>query len=185
MPAYYEFEVSLRHVKPRIWRRFLLRKAARFFDLHMAIQAACGWQNYHLFAFHPWGREREDIAGIPDDDWEEEIPDAKKVKLTAFFEESGADRCLYKYDFGDGREHEVKLKRQVRLKDAFKRRLLDGKRAFPREDSGGVPGYEQCVQVLEGKADPHDEDTALLKEWLGDWSPEDFNLEATKREFDR
>lgn len=137
MPLYYEFDVSLRRIRPRICCRFLMRKATTFYDLHRAIQDACGWWNYHLFAFRPWGRERVEIAGIPDDDWDEAVPDARKIKLASFFEEAGADRCLYEYDFGDGWEHEVKLRKRV-----------------------------------------------TLKECLGDWTPERFDLEATKRDFD-
>lgn len=185
MPDYYEFEVTLRHVKPRIWRRFLIRKAATFHDLHTAIQDACGWWNSHLFAFRTWGRDGEEIAGIPEADWDEPVPDARKVTLAAFFDESGADRCLYEYDFGDGWEHEVKLRKPLALPESFKRRLLDGRRAFPPEDCGGVWGYERCVKLLGGGADEKDEEVEELKEWLCDWTPEGFDLAATKRAFDR
>ena len=33
-------------------RRFLLRTTNTFQKLHDAIQTACGWLDYHLFAFH-------------------------------------------------------------------------------------------------------------------------------------
>ena len=42
MPDYFEFEVELTGVKPRIWRRFLVPKGATFLDLHQATQDACG-----------------------------------------------------------------------------------------------------------------------------------------------
>lgn len=51
MPRHYDFEVSLCDVEPRIHRRFLLRDAGAFATLHNAIQDACGWENYHMFAF--------------------------------------------------------------------------------------------------------------------------------------
>jgi len=51
--TYYEFEVSLEGIKPRIWRRFLLRKDSTFHELHDTIQRACGWQDRHLYAFRP------------------------------------------------------------------------------------------------------------------------------------
>lgn len=31
---------------------FLIKKAATFENLRVAIQDACGWTNSHLFAFH-------------------------------------------------------------------------------------------------------------------------------------
>jgi len=51
MPRHCDFEVSLRDVEPRIHRRFLLRDAGTFATLHKAIQDACDWENYHMFAF--------------------------------------------------------------------------------------------------------------------------------------
>jgi hypothetical protein len=73
--------------------------------------------------------------------------------------------------------------RTVDLPETFKRRLLAGSRAFPPEDCGGLGGYEDCVKVVRGDPDVEDEET--LREWLGDWHPERFDLEATRRAFDR
>ena len=71
MTAYFEFEVSLEGTKPRVWRRFRLRKDATFHELHDTIQKACGWQNYHLFDFHPVD-SRERLATSPHDEpWDE------------------------------------------------------------------------------------------------------------------
>jgi hypothetical protein len=86
MPKYLEFEVSLREVRPKIWRRFLIREAATFQELHEAIQVACGWANYHLFAFREPGREGELLATIPGEPaLDDPEPDAKRVKLSKFF----------------------------------------------------------------------------------------------------
>jgi hypothetical protein len=94
------------------------------------------------------------------------------------------DKCLYEYDFGDGWEHEVKLRKRLTLPESFKRRLLDGRRAFPPEDCGGVWGYQRCVKILGGAAEA-DEEVEELKEWLCDWTAEAFDLQAVKRAFDR
>ncbi len=105
MPSYFDFEVTLREAKPRVWRRFLIAKRATFLDLHEAIQAACGRMNCHLFDFHD-GR-RTPIAGLPDDEYGEPDPDAKTVKPDSYFADANA--CIYEYDFGDSWEHDVKL----------------------------------------------------------------------------
>jgi len=184
MPEYYEFEVSLRHATPRIWRRFLISKKANFLKLHEAIQDACGWDHSHLLAFREWGRQGREFAGTPADvfmaPWEQPTPDASKVKLADFFEQPGHARCVYLYDFGDGWEHEVKRRKRVSCPESFKRRLIAGERAFPPEDCGGVWGYARCVEVVEGRL----EDPEQL-DWLGDWHPEHFDLEAIKKRFDR
>jgi len=178
--AYYEFEVSLLGAEPKIWRRFLLRATAAFSDLHQAIQAACGWENYHLFAFRDG---RRTLAGVPDEDaFGESDPDASRVSLASFFGTNGekAKRCTYEYDFGDGWEHAVALRGVAELPEAFARRLLAGARAFPREDCGGLPGYENCVRIATSGRGPKD-----LREWLGDWTPEAFDREEKRGTFDR
>lgn len=185
MPTYLDCEVSLCHVTPRIWRRFLLRKAATFRDLHHAIQQACGWGNAHLFEFRAEGRRGPVIAGIPDDEFGEPAPDAKTVKLAAHFGPSGPGRCLYLYDFGDGWEHDVLCRGIVAHAGAFSRQLLDGRRAFPPEDCGSYPGYARCVQVARGAPLTQDERLDHFRRWLGDWDPERFDLKTTQAAFDR
>lgn len=56
MSEYFEFEVSLKDVKPKIWRRFLIPTTATFLHLHEAIQYSCGWNNCHLYSFSEPGR---------------------------------------------------------------------------------------------------------------------------------
>jgi hypothetical protein len=190
MPKYFEFEVALQDISPRIWRRFLLRSAATFKELHDAIQAAGPWENSHLWDFSEPGRGGRVIAGPLDDESGRPIPDAKRIKLASYFEEPD-DTCLYRYDFGDDWEHEVRLERIVELPDSFRRRLLAGERAFPPEDCGGVPGYYECLAALGapmpvGAGDdlPDPEDLEDRRDWLGDWTPE-FDLEAARKRFDR
>lgn len=181
MPAYFEFEVVLRGVEPKIWRRFLIRANATFLRLHDAIQDACGWENYHLFQFQTvW---KKPIAGIPDDEYGPPDPDAGKVRIGKFFGPGKTSTCGYRYDFGDGWEHDVTFLRAVDLPEKFHRKLLDGRRAFPPEDCGSYDGYERCVRIALGGGDPRE--PGRLKEWLGDWEPEAFDLETVRREFDR
>lgn len=166
MPIYHEFDVSLIGVKPRIWRGFLLREKATFLDLHEAIQDACGWWNYHLFIFREAGRRSSrgridqgpPIAGIPSDEdrdlYGKRLPHAGRTKLASHFGEDLVKICHYEYDFGDGWLHEIKWVGSKEEKDAFKRSLLGGERAFPREDCGGLGGYERCVEFCQTGSPP-------------------------------
>ncbi len=196
MPKYLELDVSLVDVKPRVWRRFLIRSTRSFQDLHRAIQDACDWEDCHLFDFRE-SRSRNVIAMLKSssvlaDLVDDDVPDAKKVKLSTYFAEKG-DKCIYLYDFGDGWEHLVKLKAIVETPEKFVRRLLDGGRAFPLEDCGGIWGYENCVAILKmtdaqiDKLDDDERDELLWRrEWMGDeWDPEQFDLQETKKQFDR
>ncbi len=185
MPRYFDFEVSLCEVTPRIWRRFLIQSTARFSDLHLAIQGACGWRNYHLYAFRdePTWETGHDIAGLPDAEGFEDdppVPDSMKVKLSSYFGEGKEHTCFYLYDFGDDWWHEVRLKGTRTLPEKFHRRLLGGARAFPHEDSGGLPGYEDCVKAALGQ-DKCIDDPDGLRTWMGEWHPERFDLAAVKR----
>ena len=180
MADYLCFEVSLRAIKPRIWRRFLLPRRATFLALHHAIQA-CGWQDYHLWAFTS-PHDREPIAGPATDMESDPPPDAGKVKLANYFIEKG-DRCDYLYDFGDGWEHQVVFKGEVANAEDFGRRLLGGARRFPPEDCGGVPGYDRIVEVVKTGRDPWD-DAEGLAEWIGDWTPDSFSFMTEAKQFE-
>jgi hypothetical protein len=180
---YYRIEVRLLDVKPAPWRQFLIKKASTFERLHMAIQDSCGWTNSHLYAFTETNKGPV-IATIPDDDLAAHEPDAKKVKLSAFLPDTGSKRLFYLYDFGDNWRHEVNALDVVSMPRRFVRQLLAGERAFPPEDCGGIPGYENCVAVVLDKATSEIEDPEHLRGWLGDWRPDQFDLAAAKKRFD-
>jgi hypothetical protein len=187
MPRYYDLTVTLEEAHPPVWRRLLLAADATFAELHQAIQDACGWQDSHLFEFSTF--EGKPLAGLPDDewgDWREPVPDAAATPIAPFFD--AETRCRYVYDFGDDWWHTVQREGVVESDERFHRRLLDGARAFPPEDCGGIPGYEACVAVARG--DDLDEvrewtDVDGLAEWMGDWHPEHFDLDVVRQAFDR
>jgi hypothetical protein len=196
MPNYFEFEVSLCRVEPKVWRRFLLSTKVVFYELHEAIQDACGWWNCHLFVFRKLSGEMADyltteenvLAGMPsDEDYEilgRRMPNAMRLKLTSFFGEGKSHACLYEYDIGDSWLHKVDLIREIMLPESFRRRLLSGERAFPHEDCGGMEGYQRHVEFVKTGKHPSGEDPKELLEWLGGWEPERFDLEGTKKYFD-
>jgi hypothetical protein len=86
MPKYYDFEVSLSDIQPRIWRRFLLRTTASFEHLQQAIQDSFGWQQCHLFEFRVPTTPPRSLAGIPhDEEYVPQTPNAKRVELADYF----------------------------------------------------------------------------------------------------
>lgn len=187
MPKYYEFEVSLQEIQPRIWRRFLLRSTATFAQLHQAIQHSFGWRESHLWEFRLPTYLGRPIAGLSSDmDYDRPTPDAKTVKLSTYFTGSRVvEWCEYVYDFGDDWTHDVKLIAVRSDKEAFKRRLLEGERAAPPEDCGGTLGYERMVHFVETGEDTCEDDPDGLTVWLDGWRPDAFELATKKAEFDR
>lgn len=83
------------------------------------------------------------------------------------------------YDFGDDWQHEVVVEDIFTEVVGVKYPLcIDGERACPPEDVGGVYGYEEYLQVL---SDPSDGQHENMLEWRGPFDPEKFDkLEATK-----
>ena len=192
---YLEFEVSLERIRPRIWRRFLLRKNSTFHELHDTIQNACGWMDCHLYLFRPndLNRYGENLAVSPyfEAEINEVAPPAWKIKLDTFFRKVG-DQASYEYDFGDSWIHTVTLMAITRLPSQSRRKLVGGERAFPPEDCGGTSGYYQCLEAFRitdaelSKLDAETrEELISTKEWFGDWNPERFDIEATNKAMKR
>ena len=68
----YQFKITLRGIRPPIWRRIQVPDNYTFWDLHVAIQDAMGWFDAHLHAFevaNPITGFAEEI-GIPDEDFD-------------------------------------------------------------------------------------------------------------------
>ena len=65
----YQFKIELEGITPTIWRRIQVPETYSFWDLHVAIQDAMGWLDYHLHLFRVH-REHVPIPieiGIPDE----------------------------------------------------------------------------------------------------------------------
>ncbi len=189
MPRYFDFKVTLKDIRPAIWRRFLLPTGASFDELHEAIQRSFGWDACHLHRFTTSGRDHTVIAVAEDAqlDGGPRSPDERQVQLSEFFGvgPTGKRSCLYTYDFGDNWRHEVKLQQVVTSDERFVRRLLGGERAAPPEDCGGVGGYYRLVELVEIGTDPWEEDVDEVRDLIGDWRPDLFDLARTRAGFDR
>ncbi len=183
MPQYFEFTVTLKDAKPKVWRKFQLNPTATFLDLHEAIQDACGWYDSHLFSFFAgdaWtSKAIAQDARIDDDMINEGIPTAQSVELKDYFDK--VNTCEYVYDFGDNWCCEIVCK-FVTSDDQFERRLIDGKKAFPPEDCGGLPGFEDLLEKFKGKRVERNLEEVLEE---SDWHPDHFYIKEEKELFDR
>ncbi len=159
------FRITLNEIEAPIWRLIDVPDTYSFWDLHIAIQDSMGWLDYHLHSFNPprrQGRIKSRI-GIPDSEFEDEVLAGWEVPLSSFFAEVG-DTLEYEYDFGDGWSHQVTLVGILLKEPGLKYPLcVDGRRACPPEDCGGVGGYEQLVEILADSA--HVERPGMV-EWL-------------------
>jgi len=171
----YQFKITLDGIKPSIWRRIQVPETYSFWDLHVAIQDAMGWTDSHLHQFeltNPKTGEAVEI-GIPDEEWDAEALAGWDVKIADYFSTKNPT-ARYVYDFGDNWEHTLNLEKILPRDEKVEYPIcLDGKRACPPEDCGGLPGYEALLINL---SDPDSEEYEETIEWLGgDFDPEYFD----------
>ena len=169
-------KITVVESQPLIWRRLDVPSGSTLLQLHSMIQAAFGWENYHLWAFQT-SRGR---YGLPDR--ELGLADAATIRLDQAAAHVG-DRLRYTYDFGDDWEHDILVEAVTAATEpgVTYPRCLAGSRACPPEDCGGVWGYENLLEAL---ADPSHEEHHERLEWLGlnsagQFDPAAFDLAET------
>lgn len=173
----YQFKITLRDTKPPIWRRIQVPETYTFWDLHVALQDAMGWYDYHLHQFeliNPSTGMKAEI-GIPEEEFGGRggILPGWKQKIAEWFSPENKS-AEYVYDFGDNWEHLVKLEKILPRKDNVDYPIcIDGKLSCPPEDCGGVWGYAELLEIIN---DPKNEEYEEMMEWLEDeFNPEYFN----------
>ena len=168
----YQFKVTLRGIRPPIWRRFQVTDDLTFYQFHRVLQDVMGWYDAHLHLFDLNGWQITD-AGTLAEGWEEG-EDEQKVRLKKYIRQEG-QKFRYVYDFGDDWEHEVLLEKILPVEAGVQYpRCLKGKRTCPPEDCGGPWGYEALLEALADKDHPEHK---MYMEWLGgEFDPEEFDL---------
>jgi hypothetical protein len=159
VPQLFKLKITLLGVtRPPIWRRLLVPAEIRLDRFHEVIQAAMGWEDYHMHVFS------DGAAEYGRHDPELRHRDERRATLDGLLENAG-DRIRYTYDFGDDWEHEIVLEDVLAADPEARYPLcLAGKSACPPEDCGGAWGYEHLRAVLADSADEQHQD---MLEWLG------------------
>ncbi|MGB3442323.1 MAG: plasmid pRiA4b ORF-3 family protein [Actinophytocola sp.] len=162
----YQLKITLVDAdEPPVWRRVLVPAAIRLDRLHGVIQAVMGWQNAHMHVFS----DGQTQYGVPDP--ELEYHDEHATKLNELVSPGG--RIEYTYDLGDTWDHEILVEEVTVTEDGQRCPwCVAGQGACPPEDSGGVGGYQQLVEIL---ADPGHEEHQSMLDWLGLDSRDQFD----------
>jgi len=166
----YQLKVTLRGIRPPIWRKFLVRSDVTLGKLHDILQTVMGWTDSHLHQFIA----NNIIYGTPDPDSDMvEMINEKRVLLSRVLQKP-KDRMVYEYDFGDGWEHEIVLEEVSSAPPRGKYPIvLAGRRACPPEDVGGPWGYAEFLEAIKNPKHPEHEE---YLEWSGgSFDPERFD----------
>ncbi|GIY10375.1 uncharacterized protein y4hQ [Caerostris darwini] len=184
-PNIFQFKISLKCIKPRIWRRIQVPSDYTFQQLHFAIQDAMGWQsrfyNYHLHSFElrvPRSGMKIEI-GIDHEFSPSECISEETAYINEYFLIPKA-KATYLYDFGDNWEHGVVLEKILPAVSGDKYpKCIGGKRACPPEDCGGYDGYDEHIEIIGSRRHPEYKDHM---EWLESkpvgTDPEEFDPAA-------
>lgn len=157
---FYLLKIQLLDIEPAIWRRFVVPADITLDRLHDIIQIVMGWTDSHLHQFtigkkryteYPESKEDGLVCGLY------RLGDLLKQKGRTF---------QYLYDFGDGWEHELVLEDSRYFHPELRggAACLEGERACPPEDVGGVHGYFDFCEALK---DPSHEEHEDWMEWSG------------------
>ena len=171
--AIYQLKIVLLGSKPPVWRRLQVPGNANLGWLHSVLQTALGWTNSHLHHFLT-GEVRYADPHENDGMGFDETPDRDENKFTLMqiAPEKGA-QFGYEYDFGDSWEHKITVEKILPPDPAAATVAvcLDGARACPPEDCGGIWGYADLLKILKNPKHPEYKN---MKEWVGG----DFDADA-------
>ena len=177
----YQFKITLKGIRPPVWRRIQVPSTYTFWDLHVAIQDAMGWLDRHFHMFRIWdpGLDEMEEFGV----WKEYMPPRERVVWMGL--DVPVVDCFTlanrkgEYDPADGWKHAVVLERILpRDRTQTYPICLAGRRASPPESCGGARGYEELLEII---ADPSHEEYAEKLAWLdGPFDPEKFDPAAVE-----
>ncbi|MFC4138507.1 MULTISPECIES: plasmid pRiA4b ORF-3 family protein [unclassified Microbacterium] len=171
----FRLRATLAGSDPGIWRELETDGSLRLADLHDALQLMHGWRDSHLHRFtdtdpsapggggRRWESPYSPVAG---DDALSELEFPVEDVLGA------TDSLWYLYDFGDDWVIRIDV-RGRRESDPMLAPIVlqDGARRGPFEDSGGLDGYAEKLEIA---ADPQHPEHAEIADWMratvGPWA---------------
>jgi hypothetical protein len=175
----YQLKISLAFSDPLIWRRIQVPGDITLTRLHDILQLCMGWSDLHTHRFligkvFYAPSENSGIWATTGERCESEY------KLVAL--ENDMKWCFtYIYDFGDGWEHEIELEESLPAgKGGSHPVLLHGEQACPPENVGGIPGYEEFLNIINN---PHHQHHQRIAAWYGAdrFDPEYLDMAAINK----
>jgi len=157
-----QLKVTLKGLKPPIWRRIMVPASWHLDSLHLLINRTMGWNDSHLHQFKIHGET------FVDQDTRTSDLELEEASFTlADLSLAEGDKFEYLYDFGDHWLHEVKVEKIIR-DEIIEAACIAGRRACPPDDCGGIWGYQRLLEV---GSDPEHPD---YDEWL-EWFEPDYD----------
>ena len=165
---FYQLKIRLLDIEPEIWRRFVVPADISLDRLHDVIQMVMGWNDTHLYEFTVGKKRYTESPESPKDGLE-----SGRYRLGDLIRQEGRT-FLYRYDFDDDWKHELILEDSRFFEPGLI--CLEGERASPPEDVGGVPEYNEFCKAA--KEPQNEEDLELLRWMDGEFDSEYLDIDA-------
>lgn len=180
----FQIKIILSGIKPEIFRIVNILENTTLKKLHSIIQRAMGWKNEHQYHFIinkdiiKKNQEKKCISDVISHFIINKSNNNQDKQTIYNNINRKNDNIYYEYDFGDGWMHEINILNILEFNPNIKYpEFIDGKRACPPEDSGGIFCYKFMVDILKNpnkyKKNEYEEVIGIL----GDtFDPEQFNV---------
>ena len=181
----YQLKIELEGSSAPIWRRVLVPGNISLGRLHAVIQMVMGWDNDHLHQFIIDKQFYSDPEFELNDSFGGSTARNEKKTLLQDDAPRAGKVLIYEYDFGDSWTHRIKVEKIIKQGPSTGSAVqcIDGARACPPEDCGGIWGYEDLLEALK---DPKHAGHESTLEWLGEeFDPEAFDLEKINKALHR
>jgi Plasmid pRiA4b ORF-3-like protein len=145
----FELKLSLRHVRPTIWRRVEVPDCT-LAALHVIAQIVMGWECVYSHQFII-GRT---CYGSPNE-LGSDVEDENKALLSELFTGKKKPTVVYEYDLGDPWQLDLELEQRKKPERTAKYpRCAAGELAGPPEDCGGPWRFSELLTALSQRTDP-------------------------------
>ena len=172
----YQLKITLKALRPLIWRRFQVPGDFTLDRLHRIIQRVMGWTDSHFHEYIVRGRH----YGTSDpESGMRQVESERSARLCDVAPRQKA-RFVYVYDLGDDWQHDLLVEKIVAPQPGQRYpACLAGQHACPPEDCGGYPGYIDFVAAI---SNPRHAEHAEMLEWVGgSFDPRAFDLDGVNR----
>ena len=160
----YQFRIEIKNSKPPIWRRCIVPAGVTFSQLSLIFDIVMGWSGYHLsrFEFYHLGLQLEEedelFDFLPRGDFLLLV--SSKTYINEYMERESW--FTYTYDFGDYWDHRVTIEKIIIDYPNNYPIVTKYKGDCPIEDSGGIQGYYQSLEIMADEEHPEYEER---REW--------------------
>ncbi len=167
---FYLLKIKLLDIEPAIWRRFVVPATIPLDRLHEVIQIVMGWTDSHLYEFIIGNKRYTE-----DPDSKEDGLESGRFRLGDLIKQQDSTFSYYWM-------HEIVLEESPYFYPEQSPEVvcLEGRRACPPEDVGGLSGYFEFCYSLRV---PHHKEHESNKRWSGgDFDSERFDSEIINSE---